>query len=174
MLFVSRPFPNLILFQILLFCLYLITYFLPTKKEVYKIFEPIFPLVVRIFDLECHGETCLKLAIVMFGLVFIKCKLLKSFFWKDNSISIILYTLFFYIRTSKFCLRLAVLIFFHFSDWNVLNLFLFPQLNLAIPQRMPDSTIKTHYFISFIPFLSSSAYRRSCEVFYKKSVLQLC
>ena len=46
------------------------------------------------------------------------------------------YTLFFlYIRTSKFCLRLAVLIFFHFWGWNVLNLFLFPWLNLAMSKR---------------------------------------
>ena len=48
------------------------------------------------------------------------------------------YTLFF-IRTSKFCLRLAVLNFFHCWGWNVLNLFLFSRLNLAMPQRrMPD------------------------------------
>ena len=52
--------------------------------------------------------------------------------WKTDS----WYTLFFYTRTSKFCLRLVVLnFFFHFWGWNVLNLFLFPRLNLAIPQR---------------------------------------
>ena len=44
------------------------------------------------------------------------------------------YTLFF-IRTSKFCLRLAALNFFHFWDWNVLNLFLFLRLILAMPRR---------------------------------------
>ena len=60
------------------------------------------------------------------------------------------YTLSF-IRTSKFCLRLAVLnFFFHFWGWNVLNLFFFPRL----------SAIKTRYFISFILFLSSSAHRQ--------------
>ena len=47
----------------------------------------------------------------------------------------ITHTLFFFIRTSKFCLRLAVLNFFYFWSWNVLNLFLFPRLNPATPQR---------------------------------------
>ena len=42
----------------------------------------------------------------------------------------------FFIRTTKFCLRLAVLhFFFHFWGWNVFNLFLFSLLNLAMPQR---------------------------------------
>ena len=76
-------------------------------------------------------------------------KILFSFIQKKNlkGVSFILgksphdalicfhYTLFF-IRTSKFCLRLAVLnFFFHFWGWNVLNLFLFSLLNLAMPQR---------------------------------------
>ena len=70
------------------------------------------------------------------------------------------YTLFF-IRTSKFCLRLAVLIFFfHFWGWNVLNLFLFPRLNLVIPQRRMSDWVQEKQTISFILFPSSSAHRQ--------------
>ena len=63
----------------------------------------------------------------------------NNWIWNHNHLVrkrtfLLLYTLFF-IRTSKFCLRLTVLIFFHFWGWNVLNLFLFPRLNLAMPQR---------------------------------------
>ena len=43
----------------------------------------------------------------------------------------------FFIRTSKFCWGWLFLIFFNFWGWNV-NLFLFPRLNLAMPQRMSD------------------------------------
>ena len=46
----------------------------------------------------------------------------------------IYYTLF-YITTSKFCLRLAVLNIFSLWGWNILNLFLFPRMNLTMPQR---------------------------------------
>ena len=71
------------------------------------------------------------------------------------------YTLFF-IGTSKFCLRLAVLKFFHFWGCNVLNLFLSSLLNLAMPQRRVSDWVqqKAHCFISFIFFLSSSAHRQ--------------
>ena len=75
-------------------------------------------------------------------------------------------TLFFFIRTSKFCLRLAVLNFFHFWGWNVLNLFLLPRLNFAMPQRRMS---ETHYFISFILFLSSSAHRQPLGGVLRKS-----
>ena len=63
----------------------------------------------------------------------------------------------FFLRTSKLCFRLAVLNLFYFRDWNVLTLSLFPQMNLAMPQRRIS---ETHYFISFILFLSSSAQRQ--------------
>ena len=78
----------------------------------------------------------------------------------------------FFIKTSKLFLRLPVLNFFHFWGWNFLNLFLFPRLSLAMPQRRMSDWVhkKTQYFISFIIFLSSSHW----EMFYKKSVLQLC
>ena len=51
------------------------------------------------------------------------------------------------------------LIFFHFWGSSVLNLFLFPRMNLAMPQKNVSlSTIKTHNFISFILFLWSRAH----------------
>ena len=62
------------------------------------------------------------------------------------------YTLFF-IRTSKFCLRLAVLnFFFHFWSWNVLNLFLFSRLNLQCHKECQTKYNKKtlfHFFHSF-------------------------
>ena len=67
-------------------------------------------------------------------------------------------TLFFLIRTSKFCLRLAVLNFFHFWGWNVLISPTEP-CN-ATKKNVRLSTIKAHYFISFILFLSNSPHRQ--------------
>ena len=62
-------------------------------------------------------------------------KILKTLHVNNcDDLGLQIYTLFF-IRASKFCLRLAVLIFFYFWSWNVLNLFLFPRLNPATPQR---------------------------------------
>ena len=41
-------------------------------------FKPLFPLILRIFDLECHGQTSLKVAFVKFAHVFIKFRKLES------------------------------------------------------------------------------------------------
>ena len=61
----------------------------------------------------------------------------------------------FFIRASKFYLRLAVLICFHFWGWNVL---ISPtELCNATKKNIRLSTTKTHYFTSFILFLSNSA-----------------
>ena len=38
------------------------------KKITFQNFTPIFPVILRIFDHECHGKTSLKVAFVMFGL----------------------------------------------------------------------------------------------------------
>ena len=53
-------------FQIFLFCLYirkfvnsLLSY--PQIKKSLQNFKPLFPLLLRIFDLECHGQASLKL-----------------------------------------------------------------------------------------------------------------
>ena len=60
--FVNLLFPNLMLFQILLFRSYfgkfvnsLLNY--PQKGRSLQIFKPLFPVILRIFDHECHGET---------------------------------------------------------------------------------------------------------------------
>ena len=41
-------------------------------------FKPLFPVILRIFDLECHGQASLKVAIVKFDPAFMKFRKLKS------------------------------------------------------------------------------------------------
>ena len=41
-------------------------------------FKPLFPIVLRIFDLECHGQASLKIAFVKFGHIFRKFRKLRS------------------------------------------------------------------------------------------------
>ena len=73
----SRPFPNLLFHQIFLFPLYLrkyvnnlVTVF--TLKNVrLQNLKLIFPVILRIFDLESHSLK-VKVELVMFGLVFMK------------------------------------------------------------------------------------------------------
>ena len=43
-----------------------------------KNFKPLFPVILRIFDLECHGQAPLKIAFVKFGDVFMKFRKIKS------------------------------------------------------------------------------------------------
>ena len=81
--FVNLLFPNLMLFQILLFRLYfgkfvnsLLNY--PQKEKSLQNFKPLFPVILRIFDHECHGETSLKVASVKFVHVFMKFRKLES------------------------------------------------------------------------------------------------
>ena len=79
---VNRLFPNLILFQIFLFRLYIrkfVNSFLNYPQKIsLQNFKSLFPLVLRIFDLECHGETSLKVAFVKFTHVFMKFRKLES------------------------------------------------------------------------------------------------
>ena len=78
----------------------------------------------------------------------------------------------FFIRTSNFFFwGWLFLIFFHFWDWNVLNLFLFPRLNLAM-----SDWVQWKHTISFLSFFFFQAAHIGShwEVFYKKSILQLC
>ena len=71
------------------------------------------------------------------------------------------YTLFF-IRTSKFCLRLTVLNYFSFLRLKCSQFVLIcptgPWNGTKKNARL--SSMKTHYFISFILFLSSSTHRQ--------------
>ena len=41
-------------------------------------FKPLFPLILQILDLECHGETSLIVAFVKFAQVFMKFRKLES------------------------------------------------------------------------------------------------
>ena len=76
----NRLFPNLILFQILLFHLYVRKFvvrkfdYSTTKRVSLQNFKPIFAVVLQVFHLECHGEASLKVAFVLFGLVFMTVK----------------------------------------------------------------------------------------------------
>ena len=74
--------PNLLFYQTLLFRLYL-------RKSVNNLFihpqkirlqnsKLIFLVILRILDLECHGQTCVKVELVMFGLAFINFRKLRS------------------------------------------------------------------------------------------------
>ena len=67
----NRPFPNLLFCQILLFGLYLRKYannlvIHPQKKYVLQNLQLIFLVILRIFVLECHGQTSVKVELVMF------------------------------------------------------------------------------------------------------------
>ena len=81
--FVNLLFANLMLFKILLFRLYfgkfannLLNY--TQKERNLQNFKPVFPVILRIFDHECHGETSLKVASLKFVHVFMKYRKLKS------------------------------------------------------------------------------------------------
>ena len=78
---------------------------------------------------------------------------------------------FFFIRASKFCLRLAVLNFF----------FIFEAEMFLICSYFPDWTLQCHkecqteYNKNILFHFFQAAHKGShWEVFYKKSVLQLC
>ena len=78
----NQLFPNLILFQIFLFRLYIRKFVnsLPNYPQIisFQNFKPLFPLILQLFDLECHGETSLKVAFVKFVHVFMKFRKLES------------------------------------------------------------------------------------------------
>ena len=71
------------LFQILLFRLYfgkfvnsLLNY--SQKERSLQNFKLLFPVILRIFDHECHDETSLKVASVKFVHIFMKFRKLES------------------------------------------------------------------------------------------------
>ena len=75
--------------------------------------------------------------------------------------TVFLITLFFFVRTSKFCLRMAVLDFFSFLRLKCSQFVVSPTEPCNPTKKNARlSTIKTHYFTSFILFLSSSAHRQ--------------
>ena len=81
---IDQLFPNLILFQVFLFCLYsLLNY--PQKISLQN-FNPLFPLILQIFDLECHGQTSLKVVFVKFSHVFMKFRKLESLHMENKKL----------------------------------------------------------------------------------------
>ena len=86
----NRPFPNLLFYQILLFRLHLTTHvnnfgYSPSKKYV-KNLKLIFPVILRVFDLEYHGQTSVKVELVMFRLVFMKFRKLRSLYRENKKL----------------------------------------------------------------------------------------
>ena len=95
-------------------------------------------------------------------------KSVKRTMWSD--------TLFFSIRTSKFCLRLAVLNFFIIFDAEMfLICFYFPDWTLQCHKEecQTEYNKNTISFLSFF-FFQAAHIGSHWEVFYKKAVLQLC
>ena len=82
---VNRLFPNFILFQIFLFRLYIRKFVNSLLNYPQKInlqnFKPPFPLILRIFDLECHDQTSLKVAHV-----FMKFRKLESLHMENKNL----------------------------------------------------------------------------------------
>ena len=81
--FANMLFPNLMLFQILLFCLHfgkfvnsLLNY--PQSERSLQNFQPLFPVILRIFGHKCHGGTSLEVASAQFVHVFMKLRTLES------------------------------------------------------------------------------------------------
>ena len=82
----------------------------------------------------------------------------------------IINTLFFFIRTSKFYLRLAVLIFFQFLRLKSSYFVLISPTEVCngTKKNVRLSTIKTRYFIFLVLSLSSSAHRQPLGVVPQK------
>ena len=78
---VNGPFPNLILFKFFYFAHILenlSSVCLITHEINFQNFAPLFPVILRIRDLECQGQAPLKINFVKFGDVFMKFRKLKS------------------------------------------------------------------------------------------------
>ena len=87
---VNRLFPYLILFQIFLFRLNIKKFVNSLLNYAQKLslqnFKPLFPLILRISDLECHGQTSLKVAFVKFAYVFMKFRKLESLHMENKKL----------------------------------------------------------------------------------------
>ena len=85
----NRPFPNLLFHQILLFRLHLRkcvnNLVIHPQKVRLQNLKLIFPVILRIFDIESHSQTSVKVASVMFALVFMKFRKLRSLYQKTKS-----------------------------------------------------------------------------------------
>ena len=96
---------------------------------------PIFPVILRIFDLKCHGQISLKLSFIMFGLIFENLMKLTSLHRKiENSIAIKLRA--FSLHKSfpipwdkNWCQNIILNLWLTSSDWNL------GQVYLGLPQE---------------------------------------
>ena len=58
------------------------------KKLRVQNFIPVFPVISRIFDLECHKQTSLTVVYVMFRLVFVNLRKLKSLHLENKKLDL--------------------------------------------------------------------------------------
>ena len=84
---VNRLSPYLILFQIFLFHLYIrkLVNNYPQKLSLQN-FKPLFPLILRFFYVECHGQTSLKVDFVKFAHIFMKFRKLESLHMENKQL----------------------------------------------------------------------------------------
>ena len=47
-----------------------------------------FPVILRIYELECHDQTSVKVAFVMFGPTFMKFGKLKNLYWGNKNLDL--------------------------------------------------------------------------------------
>ena len=58
------------------------------KKVGLQNLKVIFLVILRIVDLECHGQTCVKVELVVFGLVFMKFRKLRSLYRENKKLDL--------------------------------------------------------------------------------------
>ena len=81
---INRTFPNLITFQTLLFRVYLQRFV--NNLLTYPKITAIFAVILRVFDLQCHVQTPLKVASIIFGLVFTRFRELKNLHHENKNL----------------------------------------------------------------------------------------
>ena len=85
----NRTFPNLLFYQTLLFRLHLTKYvnnLVIHPRKIWKNWSWFFVAILRVFDLECNGQTSVKVELIMFGLVFMKLRKLRSLFRENEKL----------------------------------------------------------------------------------------
>ena len=95
-------------------------------------------LITIIMKIFCHS-------IAWYWHFWNKCSL-RKIWYELHSLHILL----FLEEPVNFVWGRLFLIFFHFWGWNVLNLFLFPRLNLAMPQWRMSDWVQQKHIISFL------------------------
>ena len=86
----NKPFPNLLFYQILLYCLHLTTHvnnlvIHPQKSKLAKSKTDISCNFTWVFDLECHGQTSAKVEL-LFWFLFMKFRKLRSLYRENEKL----------------------------------------------------------------------------------------